>query len=69
MHRGEAVSSPLAEERRVGELAVAMDDVEIPETGAKCLQLQSFQDGRDARCNAAILTFQARKARIFADAR
>ena len=61
---GEAVAPPLAEQRRMGEFAVAMDDIERVEAQAKGFQLQGIQRRRHPRRDLSEPAFQRMEARL-----
>jgi hypothetical protein len=62
------VAPARAEEGRMGELTVAMHDVELVEAQPQRLQLQGVQDRRDAGCDPSVAALQGREAGMVADA-
>jgi hypothetical protein len=63
------VAPARAEERRMGELAVAMHDVELVQAAPQRFQLQGVQGGRDPRRDPPVAPLQGGEARLVADAR
>ncbi len=59
VHRGQAVPAALPEEGRVGELAVAMHDVEVVEPQTQGFPLQGVEGRRDAWRDTSVVAFQS----------